>query len=300
MRSLPNPVNVLRPAGFAAERWLLLCTLAGIGFWLLSLRVDGPASSGATAVDVAIGRGLPLLSTDLALESRGISYLDDVQDVTAAVAAGLARVGVDAGPSGVRIVHRPDAVSAVSMFADDLVRVWGSADVQVIIDAWHPRQLALLLAMLVVLNCGALIVLRQLREVHAGEWLRWLVLQGAGVPALIVGLLARQSLQVGMLGLFAFIGLRGLGSLPEVLPLILALSLCAVWLAVLFCVTRRSRYWLWLSVHGAIAAIWFGIGTDSGVGALAILLPASILLILCVASIGLAPRLALWFRGGVP
>ncbi|MCU0755914.1 MAG: hypothetical protein MUE46_12440 [Xanthomonadales bacterium] len=297
-----NPLKTLRLGGPSLDLWLLLCTLAGIAFWWLSLQLDQRSVAPSTvAVDLAIGKGLPLLSAELDLQSRGISYLNDVDDVAAAVTGGLARIGIDAGPRGVQIVHRPEGGHRVHLLAEALGRRWDDAETRMLIAIWDPQRLALLLAVLFVLNVGALAARRQLQQLHSGEWLRWLVAQGKDVPALIVGLLARQSLRVATLGGFAFIGLLGLQSISEILPLVGLLGVCTVWLAVLLSVTQRVRIWLWLGVNSGIGLSGLCMATDAGVGMLPTTAPVllAVVLLLGGASVPLGPRLSLWFRGGV-
>lgn len=294
-----SPTSVLHRSDPSPDWWLLLCTLVGLGFWLLSLRLDAwPAASADAPVELAIGRGLPLLSADLGLQSRGITFLDDVDDVNLAVADGLARVGLDASTDGVRIVHRPEGASQVAALAQHLGQTWAVIEIEELVELWHPQRFALVLAVLLVMNIGVVMAWRQLQRLHGGEWLRWLLVQGAAVPTLIVSLLARQSLRIAALGGFALVGLLGLESLRQVLPLLVMLGLGAVWLAVLLCVTRRTRPWLWLGVNGWIGVSGFCCGAASGIG-MSTTAPV-LLVLLSAASLVLAPRLLVWFRGGTP
>lgn len=303
--SPPVPaLQLRRPAGLAgpsADLWLLCCALVGAIFWLLSASIDAESPFGASnQVDLAIGRGLPMLSLELGLDAQGVSFIDDVEDVSRAIEGGLARVGVDAEPAGVRIIHRPEAGNGVPVLVKRLHQTLPEASTQVLGRRWSLQRFASLLLVLLVVNVGALVLLRQLERLQRGEWLRWLALQGAGVPGLVVGAMVRQALLSAGLGLFAFGGLLGVGEALSLLPLIVLLALLSVWFGALLAVATGWRVWLWLSVQGLLVTAW---SFDPGPAGHALattnaLLPAVLLVGLLFWSVLLRARLLAGFRGG--
>lgn len=297
-----QPMSAPGLAGPSADLWLLCCALVGVAFWLLSARIDAPNPTAVgVSVDLAIGSGLPMLAQELGLASQGVSYVDDVEDVSRAIESGLARVGVDAGPAGVRIVHRPEGIrGGAPVLVQRLRQTWPEASTQVIASPWTPQRLAPLLLVLLLVNVGALVLLRQLQRLQRSEWLRWLALQGAGVPGLLVGVLARQAWWTGCLGLFAVAGLLGVGDTVSLLPLIVLLALLSVWFGALLAVAARWRAWLWLSVQGLIVTVWIldpGPAGYSAASTIATLLGV-LLACLLLSSVMLRDRLLAGYRGG--
>lgn len=297
-----QPMSTPGLSGPSADLWLLCCALVGVAFWLLSARIDAPNPTAVGgSVDLAIGHGLPMLALELGLASQGVSYVDDVEDVSRAIESGLARVGIDAGPAGVRIVHRPEGIrGGVPVLVQRLRQTWPEASTQVIASPWSPQRLAPLLLVLLLVNAGALVLLRQLQHLQRGAWLRWLALQGAGVPGLLVSVFVRHAWLTGWLGLFACAGLLGFGDTVTLLPLIVLLALLSVWFGALLAVAARWRAWLWLSVQGLIVTVWIldpgpaGYSTASTMAGLLGVLLACLML----SSVMLRDRLLAGYRGG--
>jgi len=288
-----------RSSGYhGLELWLLLYALVGLGCWWFVHRDVVPIVM-VSSVDLAIGRGMPLLSDEIS-QMPTLTIQQDVQDLSELIVAGGAAVGVDAGPDGVRILYRPDSHGNAPTLVNHLTVRLQDAELQVVMGPAHPHRLLPLFVALLVLNVGVLAVWCGLRRLQSGQWWRWLALQGALSPDLLLSLLARHALKVALLGGVALAaGLGPTGLAPFVLPVTL-MALTGVGLGVLATVAGRGvALLLWTSLHVALLPL---IVTSEisipGEGARLWLVAGVVGLgLVLLVGVALRHRLAFWYHG---
>lgn len=285
--------------GHNLELWLLLYALVGLGCWWFAHRDVNPVVM-ASAVDLAIGRGLPLLGEEIS-QIPALTVRQDVQDLPELIVAGGAMVGVDAGPDGVRLLYRPDSHGNAPSLVDHLAVRLQDVELQIVMDPGHPQRLLPLLTALLVLNFGALAAWIGLRRLQAGQWWRWLALQGALSPDLLLSLLARHALKVALLGSVALAaGLGPTGLLPFLLPVTL-MALTGVGLGVLATVAGPAvALVLWALVHAVLFPLVVTSEVSMPGDGARLWRAASVagVTLVLLAAVALRHRLAVGYRGG--
>lgn len=287
-----------RSSAGSADLWLLLCLVAASLAWLLSVVVEARVDTGAAPAELAIGRGLPFLSDELHPDARSIRFVDDVADVVAEVAAGRAAVGIDAGPSGVLIVHRSGPGAPEPALVAGLKARWSGAEVRRILPVEHPTTIAAGIVLVLLLNAGAWWSLRELRRLRRGLWLRWMAMTGRSAAGLLTDALLGRAIRMFGLGVAVLGGLLGLESLPLVLPIAALVTVTSVWMAVLLAVAGRIGGPLCLALQIVLGMAALLILRSAQVGPAGWLVLTTTAGVLVGLSLVARHRLAGWIRGG--
>lgn len=288
-------------AGPAAsvDFWLIACALVGLAcHWIAGIDVPQRLWS----ADLAVGRGLPMLADPLG-PAAARRLLQDVEDPMALVAAGAVPVAVDASPDGVRILYRAEAAEAVTVLVGTLRSRWPEARVWILRHVADPERLLPPLIALLALNAAALVVFARLRRLQAGDWWRWLALQGALSPDLLMGLLVRQGLAAAILGGVGLVAGFGLPALIDLgLPMLL-LALAGTGIGLLASLACGwARVLLWTLPQLLLIPLLYGPAVvedlsmrGSWWGA-----AASVIVLVVLAAVALRHRLRGWSHGALP
>lgn len=285
--------------GPGIELWLIACALVGLACsWIA--RIDAPER--LWSADLAVGRGLPLLADQLG-PAHEWRLLKDVADPMALVATGAVPVAVDASAEGVRILYRAEAAAETRVLIGTLAGRWPEARVDILRQWFDPPRLLSLLVALLALNAAALVAAARLRRLQDGDWWRWLAMQGALSPELLLGLLTRPALGAATLGGVGLLAGFGLPALTDLGLSILLLAAAGAGIGLLTRLTRGlTKLLLWIVPQLLLLRLIYGpdIVEDLPTRGTWWSAVASVVLLVVLAAVALRHRLRCWRHGALP